>query len=545
MKLLTQILSVALGLFTIWEVNYPMLTPKGEMAIFALLGIVLCFLEFPAHPRVKDKPAFKTLDLVLAALATFCCGYVLIQTEPAFQQHWLGGSSLGDRAGVEQSLDFLVGGIGILIVLEVTRRSIGLALPLLASFFIAYAWLGPHMPGWFFPHRGYGWNRIVSTTFLQSQGVFGIALSVMFTYVYLFVIFGGFLEATGATQFIIDLAKRIFSKSTGGPAKVSVLSSGLMGSLSGSAVANTAATGTFTIPMMRSSGFEAHIAGGISAAASSGGALMPPIMGAGAYMMLEIIDPPVTYLEIIRAALLPAILYYAALLLICHFYAKTITSRPVGESVAKDGAGLLEGSIFFGSLAVLILLLVIGYTPFRAVSVAMALILGMSWLSERTRIGPRSMLDIFVKSARNGVALVAASTCVGIVIGVVTLTGVGTRFASLLLPIAQNNLMAALALIMTASIVLGMGLPSAVCYLLLATIIGAAAEPVGRGSAGGAYVHLLLRHDVDGDAACGAGRVHRALRLRRRRSWRLRWRRFASRWWGFRCPTCLWRSRSC
>ncbi len=482
MKRLVQILSVAIGVFTLWEVNYPLLTPKGQMAIFALLGIVICFLEFPAHKSVKDKPAFKALDLLLAAAAALCCGYVIVQTEPAFQAYWSGGIALGDRAGVETSLDFLVGGIGIVLVLEVTRRSIGLALPLLAAAFVAYAWLGQSMPDWLFPHRGYDWNRIVSTTFLQSQGVFGIALNVMFTYVFLFVIFGGFLEATGATQFIIDLAKRIFSKSTGGPAKVSVLSSGLMGSLSGSAVANTAATGTFTIPMMRTSGFEAHVAGGISAAASSGGALMPPIMGAGAYMMLEIIDPPVTYIEIIRAALLPAILYYIALLLICHFYAKTVKSRGLmGEdaTVAKAGAGLLEGSIFFGSLAVLIALLLIGYTPFRAVTISMGLIFTMSYLSGRTRIGPQALLDIFVKSARGGVSLVAAATCVGIVIGVVTLTGVGTRFASLLLPIAQDSLMLALLLIMTASIVLGMGLPSAVCYLLLATIIGPPLSQLG------------------------------------------------------------------
>ena len=178
------------------------------------------------------------------------------------------------------------------------------------------------MPDWLFPHRGYSWERIVSQTFLHSQGVFGIALKVMFTYVFLFVLFGALLEKTGATGYIINLARRLFRSSVGGPAKVAVVSSGAMGSLSGSAVANTATTGTFTIPMMRSSGFRPTIAGGIEAAASSGGALVPPIMGAGAYMMLEIVEPAVTYLEIIKAALIPAILYYTALLLIVHFHAR-------------------------------------------------------------------------------------------------------------------------------------------------------------------------------------------------------------------------------
>jgi TRAP transporter 4TM/12TM fusion protein len=296
----------------------------------------------------------------------------------------------------------------------------------------------------------------------------------MFVYVFLFVVFGSFLDATGATRFIIDLAQRLFRNSTGGPAKVAVLSSGLMGSVSGSAVANTAATGTFTIPMMRSSGFSPEVAGGITAAASSGGALRPPIMGAGAYMMLEIIDPPVTYIEVIRAALLPAILYYLSLLLMVHLYAKRLAIKKVDLPQRKtaETVGPLEGTIFFGSLGVLIVLLVIGYTPFRAVTIAMAVIYGLGFLSARTKITPGKLLKAFVSSAKNGISLVAAASCVGIVIAMVTVTGVGTRFAGVLLPIAQDNLFLALVLIMIASIVLGMGLPSAVCYLLLATIIG-------------------------------------------------------------------------
>lgn len=477
---LTQVFSISIGLFTIVEVNYPLLTPQADLGVFALLGIVLCFLAFPAHKALKDNKIAQALDWGWIALAVLCCGYVIVQSDPLFESLWLSGRSLGDRAGVEMPFDYVIGALGLLLVLEVTRRSIGLALPLLALAFVFYAAMGPSMPDWLFPHRGYGWERIVSSSFLQSQGVFGMALSVMFMYVFLFVIFGSFLEATGATRFIIDLARKLFSNSTGGSAKVSVLSSGLMGSVSGSAVANTAATGTFTIPMMRSDGFEPHIAGGITAAASSGGALMPPIMGAGAYMMLEIIDPPVTYVDIIQAALLPAILYYLSLLLMVHFYAKRLAlQKPKGsrdEAAANLAAAeplrAIEGSIFFGSLCVLIVLLLIGYSPFRAVTISMALIYLMGFLSPRTTITMPKMLRVFVSSAKNGVSLVSAASCVGIVIAMVTVTGVGTRFASVLLPIAQDNLFLALVLIMMASIVLGMGLPSAVCYLLLATIIG-------------------------------------------------------------------------
>ena len=170
------------------------------------------------------------------------------------------------------------------------------------------------------PHRGYSFSRLVTQSYLQSQGVFGVALRVMFTYVFLFVLFGTLLEVTGATAFVISLARRFFRNSPGGPAKVAVVASGLMGSLSGSAVANTATTGTFTIPLMKSSGFRPRVAAAIEAAASSGGALAPPVMGAAAYMMLEIISPTVTYLEIVRSALIPACLYYYSLLLMVHLF---------------------------------------------------------------------------------------------------------------------------------------------------------------------------------------------------------------------------------
>ncbi|MDP6495918.1 MAG: TRAP transporter fused permease subunit, partial [Dehalococcoidia bacterium] len=321
---LFRILATLLSLFILVEVNYPQLTPQAQLSVFALLGLTLVFLKYPIHPKITSNTLLQFLDLLIALSVVVCFSYILVQTEPLFQSHWLNGQSLGNRAGLEHPLDHLVGLIGLILVLEATRRAIGLTLPLLAISFLAYAAYGYAMPDWLFPHRGYNWDRIVSQTFLHSQGVFGIALKVMFTYVFLFVLFGTVLEQTGATGYILDTARRLFRNSTGGSAKVAVISSGLMGSLSGSAVANTATTGTFTIPMMRSAGFRPSVAGGVEAAASSGGALVPPIMGAGAYMMLEIVEPTVTYIEIIKAALVPALLYYTALLLIVHFHARRI-----------------------------------------------------------------------------------------------------------------------------------------------------------------------------------------------------------------------------
>ena len=492
-----------LCLFILAEVNYPQLTPQSELALFAMLGLIVVFLRCPVHPRFANNRAFRFLDVVLISSVIVCFGYVLIQTEPIFQTFWLGGKSLGDRAGAELPLDYIIGGIGLILILEATRRSIGVTLPLLALAFLLYAGFGQFMPDWLFPHRGYSVQRIVSQTFLHSQGAFGIALRVMFTYVFLFVLFGTLLERTGATNYVLDLARRVFGSSTGAPAKVAVLSSGMMGSLSGSAVANTATTGTFTIPLMQRAGFRPAIAGGIEAAASSGGALVPPIMGAAAYMMLEIVEPAVTYLEIIKAALLPAVLYYTGMLCMVHFAAKSsrhasgVSVRSPEEAAdddqeEKNGKFLTpQGGIFLAAFVTLIGVLLMGATAFRAVSWSLLIVVAISLLdflvrrirewhaTAETGIGVSDLLkgiNFLVspceRAAQSGVSLIAAAACVGIILGVVTLTGIGGKLPSTLLPLASTNLMLALFFLMISTILLGMGLPSSVCYLLMAILVG-------------------------------------------------------------------------
>ena len=479
---LVRTLSLALCGFTLLEVNYPRLTPPAQLAIFAMLGLIGGFLTIPARRSWKTVNPGWAFDWLLASVTVLVCLFVVIQTEPFFQTWWLTGRSLGNRAGLETTTDTAIGIVGIVIVLEATRRSIGLALPLLATIFLGYAYWGSSLPDWLFPHRGYTIERIVAQTFLQAQGVFGVALNVMFMYVFLFVMLGALLALTGATEFIIDFATRTFRRTPGGPAKVGVLSAGLMGTLSGSAVANTAACGAFTIPLMRSAGFRPETSAGVQAAASSGGALMPPVMGAAAYMMLEIVDPPVTYFEIIRAALLPALLYYLSLFLYVHFYARRsmIGNLDLLDPSPDRRTGLrLEGLIFFGALAALMVLLAVGYSPFRAVTLSLLAIAALSSLSRRTRISWSGLQNALVKSTRDAVPLIAASACVGIIIGIVTLTGVGSRFPAALLPLAEESLLLALIIIMLSSIILGMGLPSTVCYLLLATLIGPVLSQLG------------------------------------------------------------------
>lgn len=472
--MLYNILASVLCVFVLVAVNTTILDEQPNLALFGMLGLTLVFLRQPMFKRWQDSKILKAIDWMLIAGTVVSFGYIFVQSERLFESFWVEGKLLGNRAGDEQSFDYAIALVGLLLVLEATRRAIGWTLPILCGLFIAYALFGPSMPDWAFPHRGYSWQQVAQKTFLQSGGVFGIALKVMFMYVFLFVLFGTLLEQTGATEYVIRFARRMFRNSAGGPAKVAVVSSGLMGSLSGSAVANTATTGTFTIPLMKSSGFKPETAAGVEAAASSGGALMPPIMGAGAYMMLEMVQPTVTYVQIIKAALIPAILYYTALLMTVHFHSKRIGAAQVQE-IEADETGKFsawQGVTFFGSFVILIAMLVSNFTPFRAVSVSLIGILIISLFHKSTRLDHRKVYQALIDAAKSGVALIVAASCVGIILGVVSLTGLGAAFPATIQSFAAESAIVALLLLMVSTIILGMGLPSAVCYLLMAILVG-------------------------------------------------------------------------
>jgi TRAP transporter 4TM/12TM fusion protein len=471
-----NVLAALVCSFVLVATNSNLFAEEPNLALFGMSGCVLVFLSISLIERWKDFRALRILDLVLILATLVSFGFIFVQSEPRFEAFWIDGTLLGDRAGDETKLDYVLALIGLVVVLEATRRAIGWTLPILCVLFILYALFGPSMPEWLFPHRGSSWERIVQKTFLQSGGVFGIALKVMFYYVFLFVLFGTLLEQTGATAYVIRFARRLFQHSSGGPAKVAVVSSGMMGSLSGSAVANTATTGTFTIPLMRSSGFEPESAAGVEAAASSGGALMPPVMGAGAFMMLEMVTPPVTYPQIIKAAIIPALLYYTSLLLMVHFHARRIgaTAENTTDKDESENTHPYQGFLFFGSFIILIAMLVppVSFTPFRAVSISLAGILILSLFSKHTRLGPHQVFAAFVRAAKGGTALIVAASCVGIILGIVGLTGLDATLPARVLELSNDNAIMALLLLMVSTIILGMGLPSAVCYLLMAILVG-------------------------------------------------------------------------
>ncbi|MEM7473941.1 MAG: TRAP transporter fused permease subunit [Planctomycetota bacterium] len=476
LSVVVAVLSVLLCLFVLIAVNTTIFLQQPNLALFGMFGLSLVFLTRPMVKRWEKVSALRVLDWALVAGTVVCFGYIFVQSERLCEAFWIDGTLLGKRAGNEKTIDYIMALLGVVLVLEATRRTIGWTLPILCLLFIAYAFWGRSMPDWAFPHPGASWQEIVQKSFLQSGGVFGVALGVMFKYVFLFVLFGTLLEKTGATGYVIGTTRRLFRKSSGGPAKVAVVSSGLMGSLSGSAVANTATTGTFTIPLMKSSGFNSETAAGVEAAASSGGALMPPIMGAGAYMMLEMVQPSVTYVQIIQAALIPAILYYTALLLTVHFHSKRIGAKDVDqvedEEEDERDSSPWPGLVFFGSFIVLIAMLVLGFTPFRSVSISLVAIIVLSAFSSTTRLDLFKIFDALLAAAKSGVALIVASSCVGIIIALVSLTGLESAFPATVQSLASDNAIVAMLLLMASTIVLGMGLPSAVCYLLMAILVG-------------------------------------------------------------------------
>lgn len=503
-----NVISVLLCVFVLVVVNTRYVSHDQPcLAVFSMLGLLLIFLRKPmfkpgleSNPDAEDSLFGKTrnslnivsgyVDLVLIGATVACFGYIFFQSEPFLEQFWVDDTMLGERAGSEKPFDFVIALVGLILIVEATRRAIGWTLPVLCGVFILYGFYGQSVPDWLFPHRGASWQQMSQKAFLQSgtMCVFGIALRVMLKYVFLFVLFGTILEQTGATQYILNVARKMFKGSSGGPAKVAVVSSGLMGSLSGSAVANTATTGTFTIPLMKSSGFKSETAAGIEAAASSGGALMPPVMGAGAYMMLEIMaeqDPTITLLKILQAALIPALLYYTALLLTVHFHAKRIGARaddPETElqssdveaaeaSTATSKPTWYAGVVFFGSFVILIAMLLRGVSPFLAVSISLAGIVLLSLFNSQTRLTPERIFNAFVGAAQSGTALIVAASCVGIILGIVDMSGLGPALPNKVQSLAGENGILALLLLMVSTIVLGMGLPSAVCYLLVALTV--------------------------------------------------------------------------
>ncbi|MFC2741218.1 MAG: TRAP transporter permease, partial [Selenomonas sp.] len=441
MAKVVAVLAVTFSLFQLYTATFGVLDAQLQRAVHLGFGLTLVYLLFPMR-KVWSREKVHAVDVVLAILGAGAPAYIIF----AYR-------SLVMRAGTVTSLDLAVGLIGIVLVIEATRRVVGLPMVCVVLFFLAYAFAGPYLPG-VLAHRGLNLDQLVSHLFFTTEGVFGIPLGVSSTFIFLFILFGAYLESTGLGKFFIDLANAVAGWARGGPAKVAVLSSGLMGTVSGSSVANVAGTGAFTIPMMKKLGYERDFAGAVEAAASTGGQLMPPVMGAAAFLMAEFVGVP--YFDVVKAATIPALLYFLGIWLGVHFEARRSNLKGVPRSeLPKPWDILKERGHLAIPLVVIIYLLVSGFTPMRAALWAIVLAIAASSLRKSTRMKPVEIVRGLENGARNVLGVLVACASAGIIIGVVTKTGVGLKLASALLDLSGGMLLPTMFFTMITSIILG------------------------------------------------------------------------------------------
>ncbi len=466
MAIVISIITVCMSLFHLYTAGFGVLLALKQRAVHLAFVLVLIFLLYPFKKKVKENKVLMILDFLFAILGLVVCAYLVFNYK-----------ELVGRAGIYNTVDKTMAVIAILLVLEATRRVVGWELPAISLAFLLYAYFGPQMPG-VLGHRGFSISRIASHMYFTTEGIFGIPLGVSASYVFLFLLLGSFAKRTGLGDLFIDLAIALTGRTTGGPAKAAVISSGFMGSISGSSVANTVTTGSFTIPLMKNVGYRPHIAAAVEAAASTGGQIMPPIMGAAAFIMAEFIGKP--YMQIAKAAILPALLYYLAVGLMVHFEAKKMGLKGMDKDEVPKIVNILKtrGQMIL-PLVVIFYYLFKGYTPLKAAFTGIVLAFLLSFLREDTRMSLRDLVETLEEGAKTALGVASACACVGFIVGVTTLTGLGLKFTTITVSLAHGNLFLALFFTMVACTILGTGLPTTATYIVLAAMAAPALVKLG------------------------------------------------------------------
>jgi TRAP transporter 4TM/12TM fusion protein len=463
-RIVTSIALLLVG-FQLYTAAYAPLSAIFQRSAHLSLVLTLVFFIYPVHARAH--PALRwTIDSVLIALGLTAGGYLFFNYD-----------AIVDRMGWYETWDIGFGVVMVLLLLEATRRTLGWVMTGLALFFLTYVFAGPWLPG-VLAHKGYSLERVAAQMYLTTEGIFGVPLGVAATYVFIFILFGALLEATGAGRFFIDMAYAIAGRRRGGPAKAAVVASGFMASFSGSAIANAATTGAFTIPLMKKLGYKPAEAAGVEAAASTGGQIMPPIMGAGAFLMAEYTGVP--YLDIVKMAIVPALLYFFAVyLFVDAIAAKRGMTSQRREDLPRISRVLRQGGHFLLPLGVLIYYLIQGVSPTRVGFIAVLAVFIVSFFRASSRISPGAWLNALERAARAALPVSIACATAGIVVGAVGLTGIGLKFSDMVISLSGGFILPALILVALASLVLGMGLPVTAAYIVLVVLAGPALQDLG------------------------------------------------------------------
>lgn len=457
LKTITFVYAIGISLFHFWmNVWGGMSDLWFNAAHFSLLAS-LGFLTYKSTQADSDDEKVSFFDLVFSLLVLVSFVYMVFFEESLY----------ADADGNMRTTDLLVSGLTIVLAIEMVRKSTGYIIPIIIITCIAYLlYFGQYLEG-VFAFGGMSVERFLYRMYYTSEGLFGPIATISSTYVFMFILFAAFLLKSGAGDFIVDLSRAVTAKYLGGSGHVAVFSSALMGTISGSAVANTVSTGSITIPMMKKNGFKPVFAAAVETAASTGGQIMPPIMGAGAFIMAQMTHIP--FVTIIAVSVLPAVLYFSSIAFYIHIHAKEHNIR--GEAVeVKLFPIVREGFHFLIPLATLVGLLVYGFTPTYAAGIAIVAIIASSYLTKHKRMGIKEILEALALGSQNMVVTGVLLISVGIIVGVINISGIGITFSQLIMEWSGNNLLIAIALIALASLVLGMGLPVTASYVVLSVL---------------------------------------------------------------------------
>lgn len=464
-RTIARLTAVAFTCFQLYTVIFGVLLPPIQRAIHLSFGLVLAFVIYPR----KKGGTYNEVDLVDLLLVLMSC---------AIAVYWImeyKGIML--RAGDVNRLDLIMGVTALVLVFEGTRRVLGYPMFIIGLVGLLYCYFGNYAPS-FMLHRGFSLKRIVAHMYLGTQGIYGIPIGVVSTFVFVFLLFGSFLSKTGVAQFFNDFSNALTGRAAGGPAKVAVISSALQGTVSGSSVANVVATGSYTIPMMKKTGYKPEFAAAVEAAASTGGQIMPPIMGAAAFLMSEFTGIP--YWRIALSAAIPAILYFSGIFFGVHIEAKKtgLEGLPANE-VPNLLLVVKERGIMFLPIVVIVVILALGMTPMRAALAGIICAIAVGAIYKESRLCVRDYLDVFEETANTAIGVAIVSAMAGTVVGTVTLTGLGLKLGGGLVDLAGGNLMLTAFFSMIASIILGMGVPTTANYVITSTIVSPALVQLG------------------------------------------------------------------
>jgi TRAP transporter 4TM/12TM fusion protein len=465
---IVAILSILVSLLVFYTAFKGAFPPLIQRAGFLTFMVPLILLLYPRSKKSSTEK-IPISDIFLAGVAAVSFGWILLDyNRIAYRIPYVSPVTI---------TDLILGTLAVLFILEVTRRTLGWILVWITAIFIAYTFLGPYLSG-ILSFKKFAYSVCIEQFYLVPEGMFNIMTGLAATYVFTFVAFGTFLRVSRADRYYIDISLALAGRSRGGAAKVAVLSAGLMGMLTGSTMSNVVTTGSLTIPMMKNGGFKAREAAAITTASSTGGAVTPPIMGAGVFVMSAITGIPL--LTIIKYSIIPAIIYFASIYAIIE-----IKARKYGlEGLSKDKLlpvkdTLKRGIHLFFPLIILIILLAIGRTPFVASAVSTVLIIVFSWFRKDTRMGPKEIVQGLEESAKNMMTITSVCACAAVIMGVITLTGLIMKVTSIILVVSGGSILFALFLLAFISLVIGMGMPVTLSYILISTLGAPALTQLG------------------------------------------------------------------